>query len=46
MSYVLEFSKTALADIDKHKRSGDKATLKKMEKLLNELMEHPTECAD
>ncbi len=42
MSYVLEFTKTALADIDKHKKSGDKATLKKIEKLLNELMEHPT----
>ena len=42
MSYVLEFSKTALEDIEKHKRSGDKATLKKIEKLLNELMEHPT----
>lgn len=42
MSYVLEFTKTALEDIDKHKKSGDKATLKKIEKLLNELMEHPT----
>lgn len=43
MSFVLEFTKTALADIDKHKKSGDKATLKKIDKLLNELMEHPTE---
>mgnify|MGYP003710896977 CR=1 FL=1 len=43
MSYILEISKTALADIDKHKKTGDKATLKKIEKLLNELMEHPTE---
>jgi toxin YoeB len=41
MSYTLEFSKTALSDIKKHKKSGDKATLKKIEKLLNELMEHP-----
>ena len=41
MSYVLVFTKTALADIDKHKKAGDKATLKKIEKLLNELMEHP-----
>ncbi len=39
MSYVLEFSKIALTDIDKHKKPGDKATLKKIEKLLNELME-------
>ena len=42
MSYTLDFSKTALKDIEKHKKSGDKATLKKIEKLLNELMEHPT----
>ncbi|MFN6946506.1 MAG: Txe/YoeB family addiction module toxin [Cytophagaceae bacterium] len=41
MSYVLEFSKTALQDIEKHKESGDKAVLKKIEKLFNELMEHP-----
>jgi toxin YoeB len=42
MSYALEFSKTALKDIAKHKESGDKATLRKIEKLLNEPMEHPT----
>ena len=42
MSYVLEFSENALADIEKHKQSGDKSVLKKIEKLLNELMEHPT----
>ena len=42
MSYKLEFSKIALEDIEKHKKSGDKATLKKIQKLLNELMEHPT----
>ena len=42
MSYTLEFSKTALGDIEKHKKSGDKPTLRKIEKLLNELMEHPT----
>lgn len=42
MSYILEFSKTALADIEKHKKSGDKATLKKLQKLFNELIEHPT----
>ena len=41
MSYTLDFSKTALKDIEKHKKSGDKPTLKKIEKLLNELMEHP-----
>lgn len=42
MSYTLQFSKTALDDIKKHKKSGDKPTLKKLEKLLNELIEHPT----
>ena len=41
MSYELEFSKNALNDIKKHKKAGDRATLKKIEKLLNELMEHP-----
>jgi toxin YoeB len=43
VSYTLEFSKTALEDIEKHKKSGDKPTLRKIEKLLNELMEHPIE---
>ncbi len=42
MSYALEFSENALVDIEKHKKSGDKAVLKKIEQLLNELMEHPT----
>lgn len=42
MSYTLEFSEVALADIEKHKRAGDKAVLIKIEKLLNELMVHPT----
>jgi toxin YoeB len=43
MSYALEFSKTALKDIEKHKKSGDKAILIKISKLLKELMNHPTE---
>jgi len=42
MSYTLRFSKTCLEDIERHKKSGDKATIKKIEKLLNELKEHPT----
>ncbi len=42
MSYALVFSETALEDIAKHKKSGDKLVLKKIEKLLKELMEHPT----
>lgn len=42
MKYQLDFSKKALEDIEKHKKAGNKATLKKIQKLLNELMEHPT----
>ncbi|MEQ8477304.1 Txe/YoeB family addiction module toxin [Fulvivirga sp.] len=42
MSYTLVFSKTALEDIEKHKQSGDKPILGKIQKLLNELMEHPS----
>lgn len=43
MSYVLEFTKVALADIEKHRKAGDKAVLKKIAKLLNEVKENPTE---
>ena len=42
MNFVIVFSKTALEDIEKHKKSGDKVLLKKIEKLLNELRIHPT----
>ena len=41
MSYVLEFTKVALADIEKHKMAGDKAMLKKIAKLLKEIKENP-----
>jgi toxin YoeB len=41
MRYTLVFTKIALDDITKHKKSGDIVVLKKIEKLLNELMEHP-----
>jgi toxin YoeB len=43
MSYVLEFTKIALEDIEKHKKTGDKAVIKKIAKLLNELKDNPTE---
>ena len=43
MSYVLEFTKVALADIEKHRKVGDKAVLKKIATLLNEIKENPTE---
>lgn len=42
MNYTLRFSKTSLEDIERHKKSGDKATVKKIEKLLNEIKKHPT----
>lgn len=41
MSYVLEFTDHALADIEKHKKAGDLSILKKLQRLLNELREHP-----
>jgi len=43
MSYILRFTKVALADIEKHKKSGDKAVLKKIAKLLNEIKENPSQ---
>lgn len=41
MSYVIELTKTALEDIERHKKSGDLKVLKKIDELLNELLEHP-----
>jgi toxin YoeB len=41
MSYVLVFAKSALMDLEKHKKSGNKVVLKKIEQLLNELRIHP-----
>ena len=43
MSYHLDFSNQAKSDIDFHKKSGNKAILKKLFVLLNELTEHPFE---
>jgi toxin YoeB len=43
MAYFLEFSGKAQKDIDFHKSSGNKAILKKMFVLLEELTEHPFE---
>lgn len=42
MKFSLEFSKSALEDIQLHRKSGDRPTLIKIEKLLNELLIHPT----
>ncbi|MCC5927953.1 MAG: Txe/YoeB family addiction module toxin [Cyclobacteriaceae bacterium] len=41
MSFVLEFSDHALEDIEKHKKAGDESVLKKLQRLFNELREHP-----
>ena len=41
MSYVLKFTPTAIADIEFHKKSGNKVLLKKLKDLLIELVEHP-----
>lgn len=41
MSYHLDFSKQANKDIDFHKKSGDKAILKKLRDLLTELTQDP-----
>lgn len=42
MIYQLEFSGQANRDIDFHKKSGNKALLKKLFQLLEELTEHPS----
>ena len=41
MIYELEFSQEALTKIQKLKKSGDKATINKLNKLILELVEHP-----
>ena len=41
MSYSIELTEIAIADIEKHKKSGDKKVLVKIDTLLNELREHP-----
>lgn len=41
MSYSIELTEEAILDIEKHKKSGDKKVLIKINKLLNELREHP-----
>jgi len=41
MSFVIELTFDAIKDIEKFKKSGDKKVLLKIDKLLNELREHP-----
>ncbi|RDC56772.1 Txe/YoeB family addiction module toxin [Pedobacter chinensis] len=42
MSYAIEFTPEAELDIKRHKKNADKKVLIKIDKLLNELREHPT----
>ncbi len=42
MNYSIELTPEAIFDIEKHKKSGDKKILPKIDKLLNELRENPT----
>lgn len=42
MMYELKFTPTALADIEFHKKAGNRILLKKLKVLLLELVEHPT----
>jgi len=42
MSFEIEFTEIACADLEKHKKSGDKKILLKIDNLLNELRENPT----
>ncbi len=41
--YSLDFKETALRDLSKIKRSGDKVSLYKIQKIILELAEHPKE---
>lgn len=42
MSYELEFTLAAIEDIEKHRKSGDKKILIKIDQILEELRTHPT----
>jgi toxin YoeB len=42
MTYSIELTPVAENDIERLKQSGDKKILVKIDKLLNELREHPT----
>lgn len=41
IEYELEFTQEALDDIKRHQKSGNKPLLKKLEKLLLKLKQHP-----
>ncbi len=39
--YLIKYTDEALSDLKKYKKAGNKATLRKITKLLRELEEHP-----
>lgn len=39
--YLIQYTDIAINDLRKHKKAGDKATLKKISKLITELENHP-----
>lgn len=41
MSYQIDITKQAQEDIDAHRKAGNKAILKKLNTLFEELTEHP-----
>ena len=41
MIYQIKFTETALKDLERHKKSGNKAVLKKLVGFFLELQEHP-----
>ena len=41
--YIIEYKKEALKDLKKHKKSGNQASIKKINKILAELEETPYE---
>ena len=42
MSFEIELTDEANSDVEKHKKSGDKKALIKIDKLFEELRNHPT----
>ena len=42
MAYIIEFEPKAIQDMAELKKSGNKAAISKIERLLFELAEHPT----
>lgn len=41
--YIIEYTENAITDLEKHKKSGNKPVLNKIQKLISELKIHPYE---